>query len=315
MASINLWNLLKETWNEFNDDDGPRLAAALSYYTAFSLAPLLIVVIAVVGLLFGQEAAQGEIVRQISGLVGKEGAELINTMILNAATGEGGTLATIIGIATLLFGATGVYGELQTSLNRIWDLPDSFTSGTWHWVKSRILSFALVLGTGFLLLVSLMLSAGVSAFIRWVLPDSVDSAWLLSAAELLLSFLLITTLLGMIYKILPDIDLRWSDVRFGAIITAVLFTLGKFLIGLYLGQSAVSSSYGAAGALAVILLWVYYSAQILFLGAEFTQVYSRARGFWREPQLRDNPRKETTVEAPNHSTKKATKPLYKTSVK
>jgi membrane protein len=273
-----IWKLLQETFTEWSEDKASRLAASLAYYTIFSLAPLLIIVIAITGTLFGEEAARGEIVQQIQGLVGKEGAEFIELAIKNASKPEEGNIASIISILVLLLGATGLFAELQDSLNTIWEVKPKPGRNMFNIIHQRFLSFAMVVGIGFLLLVSLVISAALSAITTYftnVLPG-VDLIW--QIINFILSFSITTVLFGLIFKVLPDVKIAWSDVLIGAVITSILFSLGKFLLGHYLGNSSFSSTYGAAGSLMVILAWVYYAAQILFFGAEFTQVYARKYG-------------------------------------
>ncbi|BAS56280.1 MULTISPECIES: YihY/virulence factor BrkB family protein [Leptolyngbya] len=271
--------LLRDTVTEWNEDNVPLLAAALAYYTMFSIAPLLIIAIAIAGAIYGQEAAQGEIVGQIQGLVGRDGAEFIQSMIENASKpGAGGGVATFIGIVVLIFGASGVFGQLQTALNTIWEVKPKPGRAVKSFLQARFLSFAMVLVIGFLLLVSLVLSAilaGISAYFGAFLPGSIAIGQILN---FVISFGIITLLFASIYRFLPDVHVPWKNLWVGAAVTALLFNLGKFLLGLYLGNSGVSSTYGAAGSLVVILIWVFYSAQILLFGAEFTQVYSKYRG-------------------------------------
>lgn len=271
------WGLLKATYAEWNKDNVPRLGAALAYYTVFSLAPLLIIVIAIAGLAFGQEAAQGQIVDQIQGLVGRDGAEAIESMIEHARTKSTGIIATIIGVAMLLFGASGAFGQLQDALNTIWDVTPKPGRGVTGMVRDRLFSFVMVVGMGFLLLVSLVLSAAIAALAEY-LNQWMASATLWQMVNIVLSLAIITLLFAMTYKVLPDVKLAWSDVWIGAGFTAVLFTIGKTLIGLYLGTSSIGSAYGAAGSIVIILIWVYYSAQILLFGAEFTYVYATSVG-------------------------------------
>jgi membrane protein len=275
-------NLLKETVREWREDGANRLAAALAYYTTFSLAPLLVLVIAIAGLAGGREAAQTQTMAQVEDLLGVEGREFIEGMIESASRPETGLTATFIGAVTLLFGALGVFGELQNSLNTIWEVKPKpakgWVDGVKRFVIKRILSFTMVLGIGFLLLASLILSAAVSALgeyisSRWPLADF----WL-GLINFIVSFLVITLLFAMIFKFLPEIKIAWKDVWLGAAVTSVLFSLGKFLIGLYLGRSEVGNTFGGAGSLAILLIWIYYSAQILFFGAEFTQVYANRYG-------------------------------------
>lgn len=272
------WRLLKETVTEWNKDKASRLAAALAYYTVFSLAPLLVITIAIAGLVFGTAAAKGEIVGQIQGLVGKDGAEFIQTAIANANKPKAGTIASIISVLFLLFGASGVFAQLQDALNTIWEVQPKPNRTLIFIIRGRFFSFTMVLGIGFLLLVSLLLSAVLAGVVHFFgnLVPGFDFLWQL--LNFVLSFGVITLLFGMIYKILPDVKIGWNDVWIGATITSLLFTIGKFLLGLYLGNSSFGSTYGAAGSLVIILTWVYYSAQILFFGAEFTKVYARKYG-------------------------------------
>ena len=274
----NALNLFKDAAREFSDDKAPRLGAALAYYTMFSIAPLLLVVIAIAGFVFGPEAARGEIFAQTRGLIGAEGAGALQDMVRSAAKPKSGTIATIIGIATLLLGASGVFGQLKDALNTIWEVKPPESRGAWGFLRERFLSLAMVLGVGFLLLVSLVLDTAVSALGKFAgnrLPGG-EALW--HGIELLLSFGVVTVLFAMIFRFLPDIRIAWRDVWLGAAFTALLFVVGKFALGFYLGKKATASSYGAAGSLVVLLLWVYYSAQILFFGAEVTQVYARRRG-------------------------------------
>lgn len=271
--------LLKETLQEWQKDKTPQLAAALAYYTVFSLAPLLIIAIAIAGAIFGEEAARGEIVGQIQGLVGEAGATVIQTTIDNAdKPGSNGGIASLISVVVLLFGASGVFAQLQDALNTVWEVEAKPGRGIKGFIRKRVLSFSMVLGIGFLLMVSLLLSAvlsGLSNYLSGLIPG-LDIFWQL--LNIAISFVVITILFAMIYKFLPDVKISWNDVGIGAIITAFLFTIGKFLLGLYLGRGSFASTYGAAGSLVIILAWVYYSAQILFFGAEFTQVYARRYG-------------------------------------
>ena len=272
-----MWSLLGETFAEWYDDRAPRLGAALAYYTVFALAPGLILIIALAGVVLGKEAAQGQIISQVEDLAGEAGAEAVRAAIESARNAGSSLLATGLGIVTLLFGLWGVFGELQDALNTIWRVPDTPGRGVVGVIKQRFWSFTMVVGIGFLLLVSLAASAWLAAlgkFFSQLLPLP---AVLMEATNALLSFVIITFMFAVIYKALPDVKLAWRNVWTGAAVTAVLFTIGKTLIGLYLGRSTVASVYGAAGSLIVILLWVYYSAQVVFFGAEFTKVYSRRR--------------------------------------
>jgi membrane protein len=273
-----VFDLFKTTFDEWNEDKAPRLAAALAYYTAFSIAPLLVIVIAVVGLAFGQEAARGQIVQQIQNEVGRDTAEVIQTMIESANNEAAGIVATVVGIVTIIFGAAGFFGQLQDALNTVWEVTPKPNRSIQDIIRERFLSFTMVLGIGFLLLVSLVINAVLSSlhnFVAGLLPQLQFFTHLLN---LVVSFAVVTILFAMIYKVLPDVELAWKDVTIGAVITALLFTIGKFLLSWYLGNSGVASSYGVAGSFVVLLLWVYYSAQILLFGAEFTQVYARRYG-------------------------------------
>lgn len=273
-----LFELLKETYNDWSEDKASRLAAALAYYTAFSVAPLLLITIAIAGLVFGREAAQGQVYAQLEGLLGSGAASAIQTGIAQSGQTGAGTISAIIGIATLIWSASNVFAQLQEALNTVWEVQPDPNAGILATLKRRFLSMTMVLGIGFLLLVSLVLSAAISAvgnFFGNLLPGG---AILWQAVNFLLSLALITLLFAAIYKILPDATVDWGDVWIGAVVTALLFTVGKLLIGLYLGHASVGSTFGAAGSLLVFLVWVYYSAQILFFGAEFTQVYARRYG-------------------------------------
>jgi membrane protein len=273
-----MWRLIKEALSAWRVDFAPSMGAALSYYTLFSLAPLLIIVIAVAGLVFGQEAVQGEVFGQLQGLLGDEGAAGVQGLLKSASNPRSGMLATVIGVAFLIFGATSVFGELQSDLGRIWKVPPQQDSGLWSLLRARVLSFGMVLGVGFLLLVSLILSAALSALGKWSQGWLRELEVVMQGVTFLVSFALITGLFAMIYRILPRVPIAWRDVWIGSAVTAPLFTIGKFAIGLYIGKSQVSAAYGTAGSLVVVLVWVYYAAQIFLLGAEFTFVYARTRG-------------------------------------
>lgn len=272
------FQLLKEAFQEWQDDKASRLAAALAYYTVFSLAPLVIIAIAIAGAIFGEEAARGELVGQIESLVGAQGAQVIQTAINNANQPNTSSIASIISIAVLLFGASGVFAQLQDALNTIWGVQVDPNMGVMGFVRKRILSFGAVLGIGFLLLVSLVISAVLSAVSHYLsnFVPGIDFLWQL--LDLVVSFAVITFLFALMFKFLPDVKIKWGDVWIGAIITSLLFTLGKYLLGLYLGRGSLGSTYGAAGSLVVLLAWIYYSAQILFFGAELTEVYAKKFG-------------------------------------
>jgi membrane protein len=277
VTKLNPLGLLKESFSEWQKDKASRLAASLAYYTAFSIAPLLLLTISIAGLVLGDEAAQGTIFYQLQGLLGPEAAGFFQSAIAHSRAPGASSISAVIGIATLVWSAGNVFGQLQDALNTIWEVQPK-PAGIAGAVKRRIVPLSMVLGIGFLLLVSLLLSAGISAigtFLGEVLPGSAVFWQIVNAA---LSLVIITLLFAAIFKILPDAEVRWSDVWIGAILTSLLFVIGKTLIGIYLGHSSVGSTYGAAGSLLVFLVWVYYSAQILFFGAEFTQVYARQRG-------------------------------------
>jgi membrane protein len=271
-------DILKKTYSEWSEDKASRLAAALAYYSVISLAPILVILIAIAGLVFGKEAAQGQVVSEIRQFVGDLGAEAIQTVIVNTSDPQSGTFATIFGVITLLFGASGVFAQLQDGMNTIWEVQPKPGRGIFAVIKDRFLSLTMVLGVGFLLLVSLGISAALAAFGKFLggilpLPEV-----LLAILNFIISFCLITLLFAMIFKFLPDVKIGWRDVWIGAALTSFLFTLGKFILGFYLGRSSVTSAYGAAGSIVLILIWVYYSSQILFFGAEFTQVYANTYG-------------------------------------
>lgn len=272
------WSILKKTLSDFNRDKCANLAAALSYYTIFSLAPMLIIVIAVTSLIFGDKAVTGEIYNQIKGLVGAESALSLQRMIEGAHKPREGMIATVIGIVTLLTGATAVFTHIQDSLNVIWGVRPKPKKALIKMLRDRILSFGMILGVGFLLLVSLVLNAGLAVLSGYIGEKGLIPVIFLWMIENILSLTVTTVLFGMIFKFLPDARISWRDVRTGALVTAVLFAIGKVLIGIYLGNGNVASAYGAAGAIVVIILWVNYSSLILFFGAEFTRVYSTRLG-------------------------------------
>jgi membrane protein len=278
MAPREIFSIVKEAFTDWNEDNAPRLGAALSYYTIFSIAPLLLISIAVAALFFGQEAAQGRIVGQIEGLIGRDAAKAVQEMIENARKPGEGIMATVFGVSMLLFGAGGAFNELRAALDVIWEIPPRKGGGILGMIRERIASFGMVLVVGFLLLVSLVISAGIS--LLEVKGTFAGSGVILQVLNTLVSLGVITVLFALIFKFLPDAHpaVGWKDIWVGALLTAALFTLGKFGIGLYLGRSSVASAYGAAGSLVLLLVWVYYSAQILFFGAEITQVYARRHG-------------------------------------
>ncbi len=273
------WQMVKLAAIAWSDDYAPSMGAALSYYTLFSLAPLLIIVIAVAGMVFGQEAAQGEIVAQLRGIMGNDGAVAVEGLLKAARAPAQGIIATIVGITILMLGATAIFAELQNALDRIWRVPASKqASGIWHLLRGRLLSFGLVLGLGFLLIVSLVVSAVLAGLSKWW--SDWFSGWnvFFEMLNIAVSFGIFTLLFAMIYKLMPRAKIPWRDVWTGAAVTALLFTLGKMLIGLYLGRNSLASGFGAAGSLVVLVAWVYYSAQIFLFGAEYTWVYANQRG-------------------------------------
>lgn len=274
MTPDRLWTVLKEAFAGWWNDDVPRMGAALAFYTLFALAPILIVAIAVGGMAFGPEAVRGEIVGQIEGLVGRDGAQAVQGMLEGAARSSSSIPATIIGVITFFLGATGAFLELQADLDTIWRVkPRSRGNFLRDLLKQRMISFGLVLGFAFLLLTSLVVSAALAAVHTYMGNAFPGVAVLWEAVNVVVSLGVITLLFAMIYKVLPDVKLAWVDVWVGALVTAALFTVGKFLIGLYLGTSSFASTYGAAGSVIVVLVWVYYSSQIILLGAEFTRAY------------------------------------------
>lgn len=279
------WSVAKETANDWLEDEASRLAASLAFYTLLSLAPLVIIAVAIAGLALGDDAARGQIADELGRVVGPHAAEGIQSVVANARRPSSGVVGTLLGAITLLVGASGVFGELHLSLNRIWEVQAKSGRGVLGEVKDRFLSFTMVLGVAFLLLVSLVLSTVLSALGRSVasaLPGG-ELVWQLLSFGF--SFALVTGLFALIYKYVPDVRILWRDVWAGALMTALLFSAGKSLLGIYLGKASVGSSYGAAGSLVVLVVWVYYSAQILFLGAELTQVWARRHG--REIQPND----------------------------
>ena len=271
--------LCKKAGIAWIDDYAPSMGAAISYYTMFSLAPLLVIVIAVAGAIFGEEAVRGALTSQLEGTIGREGARAVQEMIANASEPSKGVIAGSIGIGLLIVGATTVFAELQSALDRIWHVPEKAKpTGLWAILRARVLSFGLILGLAFLLIVSLLVSTAVSAIGGWA--GGLLPAWelLQQGANIAIALGISTVLFAMIFKFMPTVTVRWHDVWIGAAVTAVLFEIGKTAIGLYLGKSGVSDSFAAAGSLVVVLAWVYYAAQIFLLGAEFTKVYADAHG-------------------------------------
>lgn len=290
--------LVTETFKEWSEDKAGRLAAALAYYTVFSLPPLLIILLAITGRFF--EDAEARLTAQVNDLIGPTGGEAITAMLENASQPAESLLAGIIGVVVLLLGASGVFGQLQEAMNTIWDVPPEPNGGILEIIKDRFFSFTMVFGVGFLLLVSLVISAVLSSLNEVVTNIMPGLLFLAQLLNIVVSLGVITLLFALIFKVIPDVDVSWRDVWIGAVATAVLFTIGKWAIGLYLSKSAPASAYGAAGSLIVILLWIYYSTQILFLGAEFTQVYanrfgSRIVADWAAPEEPVNTTAETPI--------------------
>jgi len=271
-----LWGLFKDAGSSWMEDKAPRLGAALAYYTAFSLAPLLVIVIAIIGFFFGQEAATGQLTGQMERLVGEDGAKAVETMIANANEPATGVFATIVGVVMLIVGALGLFGQLQDALNTIWEVERKPGLGIYGFIRDRVLSFSMVLGTAFLLLVSLSVNTALAAMAA--LFGDWRGTVLGQALDIGISLVVIMLLFAMIYRFLPDAKIAWRDVWVGAGVTTVLFVLGKYLIGLYLGSAGIASSYGAAGSLAALLIWLYYSAQIFLFGAELTKAFANRYG-------------------------------------
>ncbi len=304
------WQLVKQAGESWIDDYAPSMGAALAYYTAFSLAPLLLIVIAIAGLVFGAEAARGEIFGQLTGLMGSEAAAAVEGMLTSVSKpSEGivatkpseGIVATLVGAVFLLIGATSVFGELQDALDRIWRAPArAKVGGVLGLVRARLLSFGMIFGLAFLLMVSLVLGAGMAALGKWWGAWFAEFETVVQLVNAVLSFGLTGAVFAFIYKFMPRFSIQWRDVWLGAAVTALLFTLGKTLIGLYIGKTGVASGFGAAGSLVVLLVWVYYSAQIFLMGAEFTWVYARTYGSMRGQVLErgDMPSTASKEQAP-----------------
>lgn len=278
MGIRDVFQLLRDTFEGWNEDKAPRLAAALAYYTVFSLAPLLIIAIAIVGAAYGQQSARTQIIGQFQRLMGDVGAQAVQALIQGASRPGASALAAVIGTATLLLGAAGLFGSLQDALNTIWEVKPKPGQGIIAMIRDRFMSFAFVLGTGFLLLVSLIISAAIQGLSGYLATFTPNMGMVVEIVNSILSFIVVTFLFAMIFKILPDVKVDWSDVWIGAVVTALLFTIGKFALSLYLARTSTGSTYGAVGSLIVLLVWVYYAAQILLLGAEFTKVYAREFG-------------------------------------
>jgi membrane protein len=272
------WKLLTRTFSDWSEDKAPELGAALAFYTALSIAPLLVIVLGLAAYFFGDNAASGQVVGELRTLVGNEGGKAIEDMIASANKPTTGVIATSLSVVTLLFGASGVFAQLQSALNTIWEVKPKPGRGVWRIIRERFLSLTMVLGMSFLLVVSLIFTAAVAAATNRLSGDRETLAGVVQVVNFVASFALLTVLFALMFKVLPDVKMAWSDVWIGAGVTAALFVVGKLVIGLYLGHSSMASSYGVAGSFVVLLVWVYYSAQILFFGAELTQVYANEYG-------------------------------------
>lgn len=285
MSPRRIWQLTKKSVAAWQDDHAASMGGALAYYTLFSMAPVLIIAIAVAGFFLGEDAARGEILVQLRGLLGEDGAAAVQALLESAARPSQGIIATLFSVVLLVVGATTVFAELQSDLDRIWKAPPSQRrGGLFHLLRSRLLSFGLVLALGFLLLVSLVFSAALALLGQWWGTHFQDFGKVLEAFNFVVSLTIATALFAVIYKVLPSVSIAWRDVWVGAFVTALLFALGKTLIGLYIGRSGVASGFGAASSFVVVLIWVYYSTQIFLLGAEFTGVYARERGSLARPK-------------------------------
>jgi membrane protein len=278
MSAKSVWELTKQTALKWMDINAPHLGAALAFYTLLSVAPLIVVCIAIAGLIFGEKAAQDQIAHQVQSVVGVQGGQVLQSLLRDAYRPGSGIVAGAIGFLTLLFGASGVFIELRDSLNRVWGVRSGGGGVVSGFIKQRFTSFAMVLGIGFLLLVSLLLSAMISAVGKFFQSYLPAPEAVLQAGSAVVTFITVTVLFALLYKVVPDTRIEWRDVGIGAAVTSLLFAAGKFLIGLYLGKASVGSAYGAAGSVVVFIVWVYYSAQIFFFGAQFTRVFAERHG-------------------------------------
>ncbi len=275
--SSNLVAMFRRSFSDWNEDNAPRLGAALAFYTILSISPMVILVVAIVSLVFDRSHAQEHLLSQVQALVGPDGRNAVQSMLASGQKASSGIFATVIGLVTLIFGASGVFGELRSALNTIWDAKPEKTAGLWGLLRERIFSFGMVISVGFVLLVSLLASAGLAAMTKFFGGLLPIPPFVLGLINFLLSFAGIAVLFAFILKYVPETKVEWSDVRVGATATALMFTIGKSLLGLYLGKASPGSAYGAAGSLVVMVIWVYYSAQIFFFGAEFTHVHALSR--------------------------------------
>lgn len=309
MQIKSFFSLAKKAVMAWIDDYAPSMGAAIAFYTVFSLAPLIIIVLAIAGFFWGQEAVQGQLMGQMGGLLGQDGAQAIEGVVSSSAQEKDqGIIATVTSVVVLAVGATTVFAELQSALDRIWEVPASEKkSGIWNMIRSRLLSFGLVLSLAFLLLVSLVVSTVLAALGSWV--GGLMPGWetLLQVLNLVISFAILTVLFAMIFKFMPQVHVAWRDVWVGALLTALLFVIGKYLIGLYVGKSSVASSYAAAGSLVVVLLWVYYAAQVFLLGAEFTWVYATEHGSLKGTR-KENPGRKNAGKATSPSARDGSAP-------
>jgi membrane protein len=275
------WDLVRDAGEQWIAHKDARLGAALSYYSVFSIGPLILIAVAIAGLLFGQDAVRGEVSNSLKSLLGDRGAEAINGILASASKPQDGIFASVVGVGALVFAAIGVVVQLKDAMNTVWDVEEPPGKGVWGFVRSYVLSFAGVLALGFLLMVSMLATTALAAAGKFFAPYLPEAAFQL--VGFIVSFLVISLLFAMMFKWLPDADVTWGDVWLGAVVTALMFEVGKTLIGLYIGKQGLESTYGAAASIVVVLIWVYYSAQILFLGAEFTNVYAKNRGSLRQP--------------------------------
>jgi membrane protein len=301
----NIGTLLKETYTQWSDDEAARLAASLSLYTLLSIAPLLVIAVAVAGLAFGDEAARGHISQELATVVGPQAGESIQGMIANAKTPSSGIISSVIGIVVVLFGASGVFGELQSALNRIWEVKPKPGRGIKGLLRDRFLSFSMVMGVAFLLLVSLVVSAALAS-ISGFFKGMISFPFLWEAVNVIVSLAGTSVLFALIFKLVPDVKVAWRDVWVGGFVTALLFSIGRVALGWYVGRSATVSPFGAAGSLVALVVWVYYSAQILFMGAEFAQVYASRYGSRIVPSKNAVPLNDDESAAAQRERKEAT---------
>jgi membrane protein len=285
MTAKNIWILTKAAASSWVDDYAQSMGAALAYYTMLSIAPFLLIVISLAGMIFGVDAARGEIAAQLQGLMGREGAEAVQKLLESASKPAESIAAAVAGLVLLLVGATSVFAELQDALDRIWRAPKRSRRGIWSLLRVRLLSFGTIAGISFLMMVSLVVSAALAAIGKLWGPRFSDWQSLVAVVNVVFSYVLTTTVFAMIYKVMPRVKVAWADVFIGATVTALLFTIGKSLIGLYIGRSGLTSGFGAAGSLVMAMVWVYYSAQIFLLGAEFTWAYALTFGSRKEKKL------------------------------